>query len=150
MLVAFAGVAQAKPPTPKVTGTYTYFVFDDPGNWRTWSIDAQGTDTVKGTWSSTALGVYHAGGPVTCLRVVGADAWLAGPITYASEEVTAAAVAFWIHDGGTPGRKGDMAWGWYADPDEGLAEMEAICQDSQAAFEGFTPFQVVDGNAKVH
>ena len=150
LAVVAVGSVQAKANVPKVNGTYTFNYTDDPANDRLWSLNVQGTDPVKGTWSSVRLGV-HLSGPVTCLRVSGPDAWLAGPITSASQEFPSLAVFAWVHDGGTPGRDGDLAFGWYADLPEGLAQMEALCEAMSSDLPGDAgPFAVLEGNVHVH
>jgi len=146
-----AGAAQATSAVAKVTGTYTYFAVDDPSQPRTVAISAQATDPVKGDFRWTRpSGVYS--GPVTCVRIVGDDAWFAGPVTTApktgSEGFTA--VFFYVHDGGTPGRTGDLSFGWAADPGETLADMEALCASMDTGFYGYWPFSVVAGNVTVH
>jgi hypothetical protein len=144
VLVLAVPVAAAPPATmkvAKVTGTYTYMVFDAP---RTVSVSAHATDPVKGTWTwTTPFGTYS--GPVTCLRVSGDDAWLAGPFWDGT-----GAVFMQVHDGGTPGRNGDTAFTWGTDPGQPLDEMEALCEGMvPPPWYGFGPFSVVSGNLNV-
>lgn len=143
VLIMTAPVAAAPPNTmkvAKVTGTYEYTVF---GNLRAASISAHATDPVKGTWTWThTLGTWS--GPVTCLRVSGDDAWLAGPTWDGAN-----AAFMWVHDGGIPGRTGDTAFTWGADPGETLEDMEALCESMTTSPYGFDAFDVVSGNLNV-
>jgi hypothetical protein len=127
--------------TAKVTGTYTYLVNDVP---RTLSLGVHATDPVKGTWTwFHPAGTYS--GPASCVRIDGDEAWVAGP----SWDGTFA-VFIYVHDGGTPGREGDTAFTWGADPWETLQDMEALCEAMQPPpFYGLMPFDVVSGNANV-
>ena len=137
-------VAAAPPVTmkvEKVTGSYTYYTFSEFP--RTVSVSAHGTDPVKGTWSWTAPHGSFSG-PVTCLQVSGDDAWLAGPSWDGSF-----AVFMWVHDGGTPGRAGDTAFTWGADPGETLEDMEALCESMSTSPYGYDMFDVVSGNLNV-
>jgi hypothetical protein len=150
-VLTLVGQAQAASGMAKVTGTYTYYVNDDPSAWRTVTINARATDPLKGTFTWVRpSGVYS--GPVSCLRVAGNDAWFAGPVTSwtgdGSEDFVAA--FFWVHDGGNPGKAGDLAFGWATDPWETLADMEALCANMDTEFYGSEPFAVVAGNVTVH
>ena len=144
MIVGVVAAAAAAPPATKkvakVTGTYTYYTFSEVP--RTVSVSAHGTDPVKGTWSW--ISPYGTSGPVTCLRVSGDDAWLAGP-TWDG----ASAVFMWVHDGGTPGRNGDTAFTWGTDPGETLEEMETLCESMTTSPFGYDAFDVVSGNLNV-
>jgi hypothetical protein len=150
LVVSFAGAAQATSSVARVTGTYTYFAYDDPNEPRSVSISAQATDPVKGdfTWTRPSGGYS---GPVTCVRVVGDDAWFAGPVTKepkkGSEGINS--VFIYVHDGGTPGRAGDLSFVWGALSDETLADMEALCDSMDIGFYGAWPFTVVSGNVTV-
>lgn len=154
LLMVFGLVVSPVTATPpdtmkvaKVTGTYTYHTFS-PTPVRTVSVDAHETDPVKGTWWSTRFvdPVETHSGPVTCVQVSGDDAWLAGPTWDGT-----GAVFMWVHDGGTPGRDGDTALTWYADPDQTLAEMEAACENMTTTPFGYEGgmFDVVSGNLNV-
>ena len=87
-LTLVAGVAQVSgAPKPKispaqVTGTYTYVYPTDPAaNLRTVTLQAVGTTPAQGTfsWTVAAKGRYLIGS-VTCVQVVGQDAWVAGRV----------------------------------------------------------------------
>jgi len=147
MVMALSGIALAKAPVAMVTGTYTYLIGDDPGRWRTVTLNARATDPAMGTWSWTTP-ARNTSGPVTCLRVDGADAWLAGPVT--SGDLGSPAVFLWIHDGGSPGTNGDTAFTWGADPGETLADMEALCESMTTSPYGSDPFALVSGNLVIH
>jgi hypothetical protein len=147
LVMALSSVALAVAPRAMVTGTYTYFVFGNPESWRTVSLGAQATDPVKGTWTWTRP-AGTSSGPVTCLRVAGSDAWLAGPVTVGDGSFSSEFI--WVHDGGTPGTAGDTAFSWGADPGETLADMEALCESMTTSPYGFDPFPVESGNLTIH
>lgn len=147
LAVALSGVAMAKGHPTMVTGTYTYLVDGNPGLWRTISLNARDPDAVAGTWAWTTP-LRSAMGSVTCFRVNGADAWLAGPIT--GGDIAAPAVFLWLHDGGAPGFAGDLALTWTADPGETLADMEALCEEMAGSSSGFVQFPVGSGNLTIH
>jgi hypothetical protein len=150
LVASFAGAAHATSGVARVTGDYDYFAVDDPSQPRSFSISAQATNPVKGdfTWTRPS-GAYS--GPVTCLRVVGNDAWFAGPVTREPKKGSegVASVFVYVHDGGTPGSAGDLTFVWGADPDETLADMEALCTSMNTDYYGSWPFAVVAGNLKV-
>ena len=141
-------VAEAKSSKATVTGIYTYFVGGDPAMVRTLSVSAEGTDHAKGTWTwARPSGTYT--GPVTCLRVSGADAWFAGSAPGTGVEPITA-VFFWVHDGGTPGKSaGDLGFSWAADPGETLDTMEGLCKSMSTSFYGNEPFSLVAGDVTV-
>ena len=147
MIVGVVAAAAAAPPTTKkvakVTGTYTYFVLENPSQWRTVSVSAHATDPVRGTWEwITPSDTYS--GPITCLQVSGDDAWLAGPVSGGT-----GAVFMWVHDGGTPGRAGDTAFTWGTDDGETLEDMEVLCESMTTSPYGYDAFDVVSGNLNV-
>jgi hypothetical protein len=147
LVLALGGVAQATPPVASVTGTYSYVTNPDiPESSRTISLSARATEPIRGTFTSMRLDTVFTG-TVTCLRVAGADAWLAGPVTSGG---TVDAVFMWVHDAGAPGWAGDTAFTWFADPGETLADMEALCASMTTSPYGFDPFSVVSGNVTVH
>ena len=150
LVASFAGAAHATSGVARVTGDYDYFAVDDPGQPRSFSISAQATDPEKGdfTWARPS-GAYS--GPVTCVRVVGNDAWFAGPVTREPKKGSEgiASVFFYVH-GGTPGSAGDLTFVWGADPDETLADMEGLCASMDTDFYGSWPFAVVAGNLTIH
>ncbi len=85
LVLALGGVAQAKSSVDKVAGTFSYYAFaGEPASYRVLSVNAQTTDPVKGSWTWTRPNGTFSG-PVTCLRVDGDDAWIAGYTTPASE-----------------------------------------------------------------
>jgi hypothetical protein len=145
-------VAQAKKPTGTVAGHYTYYIDGDACRWRIVTIHATGTDPVKGAWTwirGNCEGVINSfKGPVTCLRVNGDDAWIAGPTADGVDSVFIS-----VHDGGSPGVAGDLAFTWGADPGETLADMEGLCQaETQPGsypMDQMGPFPVVSGNLTV-
>jgi hypothetical protein len=148
VVLALASPAPAAGPVDKVTGTYTYFPFGNPNALRAASIDAHGTDPVKGTWS-----LNDRSGPVTCLVVQGADAFMFGPAA-----VGGRAAFFWVHDGGMPGSAGDLAVTWIQDlPGDDLPpgldpqtieEMESWCLNASGP-DGIQQFPVASGNLTV-
>ena len=61
-----------------VSGAYTYV--KTTGEKRVNSVAVRGTDPLEGTWSrENPVNHRSLGGPVTCLVIDGADAWMAGP-----------------------------------------------------------------------
>jgi hypothetical protein len=65
-------------------------------------------------------------GPVTCLVISGADAWLAGPATTATDGTTKA-VFIHVTDGGPDG-KGDIAFLWQAKGGQTIVTMTEWCE----------------------
>ena len=164
LVMVFSGVALAKGPDAKVTGTYTYFVLGDPNNDRLVSVDSKGKDPVKGVWSWTQLPAagLSASGLATCVVVDGPDAWVAGPTT----QGYGVAAFLWVHDGGLPKGAGDSAVTWIADPGvQTLTDMETLCAHEATVFtqaamealglvyeptmEGLTRFPVESGDLVV-
>jgi hypothetical protein len=126
---AVAATTFAARPVDRATGTYTYTTTGP----RAVTLDAHGTDPARGTWAVTSGGI---GGPVTCLVVDGADAYVYGPPDAGGER----AAFLWVHDGGSPGTAGDMAVTWVQDlPGEvrhpyTREDMEAWCRNAGAGF----------------
>jgi hypothetical protein len=127
--LAIAATATAAAATDRATGTYTYTTSGP----RSVSLDAHGSDPVKGTWT---LASGARTGPVTCLVVQGADAFIYGPPAAGGDR----AAFLWVHDEGKPGTAGDLAVTWVQDlpgevPDPYTREdMESWCR---SAGEGF-------------
>jgi len=159
LTVAADDVAQAKKPTGNVAGHYTYYIDGEPCAWRTVTIHATGTDPVKGAWTwirGTCEGVINSfSGPVTCLRVDGDDAWIAGPTADGVDSVF-----IFVHDGGSPSAAGDLAFTWMADPPQTLDDMEMVCEAMPPPpftlwasppdnWVVMSPYQVVSGNLTV-
>jgi hypothetical protein len=144
LVLALSGVAQAKPPVSMLTGNYTYLT--PSGAWREVTVSARATDPAVGSWTWSMDGATYSG-PVTCLRIVGDDAWLAGPATSWSDGD--GAVFMWVHDGGNPGTAGDTAFTWGSDPGETLATMEALCESQSTSPYGFDRFPVISGNLNI-
>ena len=145
--LALGGVAQAD-PGPKVTGGYTYEVFE--GLVRSVSVEAHGTDPVKGTW------VFDHGrlsGIITCLNVQGNEAFMFGPGTRGGR-----GAFLWVRDGGLPGGADDEAITWIQDlpgddlppeiPPQTLEELEGWCLNGSPAFD-FGPVPVIAGNLTI-
>lgn len=124
-----ATTTTAAGPVDRVTGTYNYTTSGP----RAVSLDAHGSDPVKGTWTLLPSG---RSGPVTCLVVQGADAFLYGPPAAGGDR----AAFLWVHDEGAPGTAGDMAVTWLQDlpgevPEPYTREdMEAWCLNAGEAF----------------
>jgi hypothetical protein len=129
-----------------------YYVIDEFGNrdlYRHFSVTAE-TGPNPGNWVwNRPEGTYS--GPITCVAQSGSDVWLAGPVTHSGPLAFPAIFAL-IHDGGSPGKDGDSAFVWGADPGQLLEEMEAACESmaDPAIFDDAFLFQVVTGNATVH
>jgi hypothetical protein len=148
--LALGGAVHAD-PGPKVTGGYSYIVFEgrEP---RSVSVEAQGSDPVRGRW------VFERGrlsGPVTCLNVQGDEAFMFGPGT-----VGGRGAFLWVRDGGLPGGAGDEAITWIQDlpgdelpPDvepQTLEEMEGWCLNAGDGYPGPGPAPLVTGNLTIH
>ncbi|HEY8168009.1 MAG TPA: hypothetical protein VIF84_04785 [Candidatus Limnocylindrales bacterium] len=124
-----------------VSGAYTYV--NALGGARTNSVAVQ-ADLVNGTWSRTSPANGRSyGGTVTCLVIDGADAWLAGPVTFASDGAEGLAAMLYVHDGGA---SRDRAVTWISDPGQTLATMETWCQ---TRFIPAGPFRVTEGDIVV-
>ncbi|HLO36712.1 MAG TPA: hypothetical protein VK194_11540 [Candidatus Deferrimicrobium sp.] len=102
LVLAVGGAVQATGRVASVTGSYQYELF---GGTRTVELDAHDGDSVSGSISyASPFAVFS--GSVTCITVIGSDAWVAGPITTGGDF---AGWAVRVRDGGTPGANGDMA-----------------------------------------
>jgi hypothetical protein len=109
-----------------VNGAYTY---NEP-NARRDAISAhfEGGRPV-GAWSRIVppTGASdHFGGPITCLVIVGNEAWMAGPATTATDGSEDVAAFIHVHDGG-PNGKGDRAVLWLSRPGQTLTLLEGWC-----------------------
>jgi hypothetical protein len=67
-------------------------------------------------------------GTITCLVIVGEDAWMAGPVTETTEDRPDQAVFILAHDGGPEG-DGDTVTMWLNNYGETLALLEGWCRD---------------------
>ncbi len=121
-----------------VTGTYHYWVFDDPtpARGRQVSVSAIGTDPLQGRWSLTYPETKASvSGDVTCVVVDGDQAWVAGRITSMNKNVDPELIGeglfLWVRDGAAAGVP-DKAYSWIGDPGQPLAEMEAWCLSKQS------------------
>ena len=148
--LALVGVVQAD-PVPKVTGGYNYVVFEGSEP-RSVSVQAQGSDTVKGRW------LFERGrlsGPVTCLNVQGDEAFMFGPGT-----VGGRGAFLWVRDGGSPGGADDEAITWIQDlpgdelppglDPQTLEEMEGWCLNAGDGYPGIGPVPLISGNLTIH
>ena len=155
LVMAPMGAVQASGPVVRVTGSYTYIVVEGrPG--RAVTVDAHGTDPIRGTWSFQALpaGVVQSGS-VTCLVVEGDDAFMFGPAT-----VGGRAAFLWVRDGGAPGGADDQAITWMQDlptddlppglDPQTLDEMEDWCESARASYPGIGPIPLASGNLTIH
>lgn len=104
LLLAMAVPAQAG-RVQAVTGTYQTAFGDVVA---TVTVDARAGDAASGWFSFTNTVGGYIYGPVTCVTIDGADAWLAGLVDR-SDIPGAAGWAARVHDGGTPGTNGDLA-----------------------------------------
>ena len=136
--VTIAGGALASTAAARVTGTFEY---TSPSGPKAVTIEAHGTDPVKGSWTLTNhLGVSR-GGPLTCLVVDGSEAWMAG------RGATGDAGAFlYVHDGGSPGR-GDLVVTWIQDPGQPFEELQGWCETQAAQLDRYP---VDTGNVVIH
>jgi hypothetical protein len=135
-----AGLAVASPDREVVTGVYRYHINDDEGNSRLVTVLAIGKEGVANgvwSWAQPVPGGSRAFGTITCLNVDGPDAWLAGPVKWASVGPPwPPAVFMWIRDGGLPGGGGDEAITWIADSAfHDLAAMNTLCEAAATSFD---------------
>jgi hypothetical protein len=142
LLVMSAITAQAAPRVPIVTGDYSYEFLS-----RVTTVDVVGRagDSTRG-WFSYTSEFATFGGPVTCIRVVGPDAWLAGPITVGDAGIEGVdGWAIRVHAGGTPGRNGDAAI-TFVDAAEAAV---AVCESATSDYDGYLQ-PLIAGNLAVH
>ena len=108
---------------PLVNANYTYFNRID-------SVAARLKDgkSIGEWWRQTEVSgkTESYGGPVTCLVINGADAWVAGPATTATDGRKDLAILFRLHDGGANGD--DSARGYLTNPGQTLATMQTWCE----------------------
>jgi hypothetical protein len=127
---------------PFINGNYTYQIRRD-------SIAARLEDgNATGEWwrQTTVAGKLETySGPITCLRISGKDAWLAGRTTAATDGREDVAMFFHLHDGG-PNGDGDEAVGYLANPGQTLATMESWCE---SMFVPTGPFPLSSGDVVV-
>ena len=118
-------------PAPLPTGTGPLVNANYKYGTRTDSIAARLHDgkPVGEWWRQTPVSgtVQSYGGPVTCFVVQGADAWLAGPATTATDGRPDLAILFVLHDGG-PNGDGDRALGYLTNPGQTLTTMQTWCE----------------------
>lgn len=124
-----AGSTPSSGPTTvtggSVSGAYTYV--KTTGEKRVNSVAVRGTDPLEGTWSrENPVNHRSLGGPVTCLVIDGTDAWMAGPVTIASDGSKGLAAMLYVHDGGS---KGDRAETWISAAGQTLKTMETWCRN---------------------
>jgi hypothetical protein len=137
-----AGAAQAAPPVPIVTGGYSYEYLSHVS---TVDVVGRAGDPARG-WFSYTGAFATFGGPVTCVRVLGADAWLAGPITHGDAGIEGvAAGAIRILDGGSPGRDGEAALTVV----DAAQSAIAFCESATTEMDPYLQ-PVIDGNLTVH
>jgi hypothetical protein len=143
---ALAGGAQAASRTVGATGGYSYSL--DPSFVSFVEIEARlGTVPNGRIEFSNTLG-HWLRGPVTCVVVQGSDAWISGPIEAADQWTLDLGVSGWaarLHDGGTPGTKGDLAV-TVVDAIEGV---EAYCASADPSIDDWM-VPVTAGNLLIH
>ena len=123
--------AESAQPSPAdagfVNGAYTY---NEP-NARRDAISAHFEDgRPVGAWSRIVPPTGqsdHFGGPITCLVIMGNEAWMAGPATTATDGSKDVAAFIHVHDGG-PNGKGDRAVLWLSRPGQTLTLLEGWCR----------------------
>jgi hypothetical protein len=142
LLVVTAGTAQAAPRFPIVTGAYSYEYLSHVS---TVNIVGRAGDPAGGSFSYSGEFATF-GGPVSCVRVVGADAWLSGPITRGDPGIEGVdGWAIRLHDAGAPGWKGDMAITFLDTTDAA----RALCQSATSEYDDYLQ-PVTAGNLVVH
>ena len=142
VLVLSVGTVQAAPRVPVVTGDYAYEYLSHVSYV---DIVGRADDPARGRFSYSGEFATF-GGPVTCVSVVGADAWLSGPITRGDAGIEGVdAWAIRLHDGGTPGRTGDTAI-TFLDTADGA---RALCESGTSDYDAYLQ-PVIEGNLVVH
>jgi hypothetical protein len=125
-------------PGPLVNANYTYLNRID-------SVAARLKDgkPVGEWWRQTEVAgkTESYGGPVTCLVIKGADAWVAGPATTATDGRKDLAILFHLHDGGANGN--DSARGYLTNPGQTLTTMQTWCETQYTPAE-LTPLTTGD------
>jgi hypothetical protein len=142
LLLMAAPTVIAAPRAQIVTGGYSYEYLSHVS---TVEVAGREGDPVHG-WFAYRGEFATFSGPVACVRVDGADGWLAGPITQGDPGIEGVdAWAILVHDGGTPGRIGDTAI-TFLDTLEGAL---AFCASATHDFDGYLQ-PVTVGNLAVH
>lgn len=135
-----AGTAGASSPRPLVAGSYSYWF---NGHTTTVQVSAHGGAHISG-WVRVQSPAATFGGPVTCVKVVGRDAWVAGRVAYGS---AMGLDAWWLRvtDGGAPGHRGDLAITFADYPDSAAAS----CASADRSLDDLRS-PVVRGNLVAH
>ncbi len=105
LVLAVGGTVQATPRFATVAGSYAYELF---GSTRTVQLEARAGDPAAGSFSYVSP-FGSMSGPVTCVRVIGLDAWVAGAVTAGSVLPDVVGWVVRVRDGGTAGANRDMA-----------------------------------------
>ncbi len=148
--IASPATASPVPPSPSpssparfIAGAYIYG--ENPPRQDT--VSAHFEDGPVGEWTrrspATTDGDTFAG-TVTCLVIDGSEAWLAGPMTAATDGSTGAAMLY-VHDGG-PNGEGDEVVLWLATSAQTLATMTGWCE---SRFIPAGPFPLTSGDVVV-
>jgi hypothetical protein len=142
LLVSLAAPIQAAPRASRVAGDYAY---DYAGHLARVQVAGRDGDRLSGRVSYTSEFATFAG-PVTCVTVDGADAWLSGPITSGSSGFEGLdGWAARIHDAGSPGWIGDSAI-TFVDTVVGVHE---LCAAGTSDYDSYL-VRIVEGNVVVH
>ena len=141
LLMGGVAPAQAAAPVPIVTGHFSYAYL---AHVSTVDVAGRAGDPARG-WFSYGGPFATFAGPVACVEVEGADAWLAGPITSGSAGIDGVdGWALRLHDGGTPGRAGDTAITLV----DAVDVVRALCETASTETDGYLQ-PVIDGNLTV-
>ncbi len=147
MVMALSGIALAKAPVAMVTGTYTYLVGENPGAVADGHLQRPGHRSGLGYLVLDDTGRGHdRPGDLSSRGWSRRMARRPGDV----RDVRVPTAFLWVHDGGTPGSRGDTAFTWRADPEETLVNMEALCESMATSPYGLDPFPVESGNLIVH
>ena len=138
------------PPSPTgsrafVAGEYTYGVSELRRD--TVAAHFEG-GRPAGEWSRTVPAIGQGetfAGSVTCLEISGSDAWMAGPITAATDGSTGGAVMAYFHDGGPDGGD-DAVVLWQSTTGQTLTTMTTWCE---SRFIPAGPFPLLSGDIVV-
>jgi hypothetical protein len=154
LVLAVTGVAWAGSVGPSATGSAHLVVHDVFGlqtlELQTFSFNARSVgDGADGWFEYREIddgAPFSASGPVSCLTVIGNDAWIGGEISRSNDPSYVGSGAWWhvTDNGGGSGASADVTTFMGAGS---LAETRAFC-DTHPAYKH--PFAIDNGNIQVH
>jgi hypothetical protein len=147
--VAPSVVVPSLPPSPTgseafVAGAYTYGVSEVRRDTVAAHVDGGPVGEWSRTVPATGAGETFAGS-VTCLEISGSEAWMAGPVTMATDGTTGGAMMAYFHDGGPDGED-DAVVLWQSTAGQTLTTMTTWCENH---FIPAGPFPLISGDVVV-